>query len=271
MFGLHLPRCLKSGGNNSIVVCWWQSNICLYLPSHKSHGPAQQPARQGQQHYFPLFQYFLKITPTTHKMNGNVSSLDHWKNRQSPRDSRNTMIAGVRGDVAVDHQHQCQCHWSEAGWLKVSKVMTPVLINPKTKAVAGVCCWLLDQNRDRSPRSVSLLQTQTVALLKAQNGVTAQQSSYGGVVRVPGRGGAPGQYRARARVNPAAGAVEGLEYRVAVAAHRLQPPPGARTVATLHHHGQQLRSDVHWSNVECLVSQLDPVSLHLTTHHLVQV
>ena len=90
-----------------------------------------------------------------------------------------------------------------------------------------------------------MLQTQSVALLKAQNGVTAQQSSYGGVVRVPGRGGAPGQYRARARVNPAAGAVEGLEYRVAVAAHRLQPPPGARTVATLHHYGQQLRSDVH--------------------------
>ena len=87
-----------------------------------------------------------------------------------------------------------------------------------------------------------MLQTHTVALLKAQNGVTAQQSSYGGVVRVPGRGGAPGQYRARARVNPAAGAVEGLEYRVAVAAHRLQPPPGARTVVTLHHHGQQLRS-----------------------------
>ena len=72
-------------------------------------------------------------------------------------------------------------------------------------------------------------------------------------MRVPGRGGAPGQYRARARVNPAAGAVEGLEYRVAVAAHRLQPPPGARTVATLHHHGQE--SDVQAdlvSNVLCL-------------------
>ena len=95
-------------------------------------------------------------------------------------------------------------------------------------------------------------------------------------MRVPGRGGAPGQYRARARVNPAAGAVEGLEYRVAVAAHRLQPPPGARTVATLHHHGQQLRSLMFrlntdlMSNVSCLsVSQAtdnSPPSPSLNLH-----
>ena len=72
-----------------------------------------------------------------------------------------------------------------------------------------------------------------------------------GWCRVPGRGGAVGQYRGGTTTGPGPeltlllAAVEGLEYRVAVAAHRLQPPPGARTVAMLHNHGQQLRySDI---------------------------
>ena len=43
--------------------------------------------------HFPVFQYFLKITPT-HKMNGNGSSLDRWKICQSLLVTRSGLPTG---------------------------------------------------------------------------------------------------------------------------------------------------------------------------------
>ena len=92
-------------------------------------------------------------------------------------------------------------------WLRCSLIrrLRPLL-------VSAADCWIKIGTAAPSP----VLQTKTVALLKAQNGVTAQQSSYGGVVPGPwpGRGGGPIQrwhhHRARARVNPAAGSCGGV-------------------------------------------------------------